>query len=227
MARYQRYTTFPPGELEACLQEICPGASMSLPASGSTETPRGPRLTTHTFAVTFVDRQRGSCRYERCGARYHRYHYTYVDGVRMPVQRHFERLAGYLPDIEIKGQELAGACYREAIVEERKDYFQRASEPSDKSRKRRPEKFALKPAQAKEWAGRYAVGRFLNGLFSVESVLYDALDKANGEWRKRSDSRLVVACCNRLDRCWEVPKFNPLYADVEMRPEFVGKEAGS
>jgi hypothetical protein len=125
--------------------------------------------------------------------------------------------------IEAKGRELATSCYQEAIRRERQDYFQRASEPSDGSRKKRPEKYRMKAAKAKEWAGLYAVCAHSGDYLLVVGTLYQSIEKANADWRERGDTRLVVGCCNRLDRCWDIPRFNPLYAECEMRPDFAGK----
>jgi hypothetical protein len=30
----------------------------------------------------------------------------------------------------------------------------------------------------------------------------------------------VVACCNRLDRCWELPRLNPLHAEFDPWHQF-------
>jgi hypothetical protein len=84
MPQYPRFTTFKPGELEACLKEIAPQASFTLPLSGGGGNRRGILLKTHTFSLTFPDGQPGTCRYEREGPAWHLFYYTYVDGTSMP-----------------------------------------------------------------------------------------------------------------------------------------------
>lgn len=113
---------------------------------------------------------------------------------------------------------MAAACYKEAIYQERKDYFQRATEPADGSRKRCPEKYRMKPAEAKAQAGKYAVCERLGESLYPVSPLFDTIERANAVWREKGDLILMVACCNRLDRRWELPRYNPLYAEHDPRP---------
>lgn len=227
MPQYPRFTTFKPGELEQCLKEIAPQANFSLPLHTGAGKGRQILWKNHTFAVTFPDGQEGTCKYERSGPQWHLFSFRYADGTAMPRQSTAHRLANDVVTIETKGRELAASCYQEAIREERRDYFQRASEPSDKSRKKRPEKVRMKAAKAREWAGLYTVcARSGEHLIPI-GTLYQSIEKANADWRERSDARLVVGCCNRLDRCFDLPKFNPLYAECEMRPEFQGKRAST
>jgi hypothetical protein len=135
----------------------------------------------------------------------------------MPRQTYAERLGNDAGSIEQKGVEMASACYLDAIRIERNDYFRRASEPSDGSRKKRPDRYRMKPAKAKELAGKYGLGtRSLNALIVV-GPYYDDIEAANAAWREKADTRFMVACCNRLDRCWELPKYNTLYAEFDPR----------
>lgn len=218
MPRHLRYTSFRPGELEARLRELSPQASFSLPEPNG-RTGQTLLIKGHTFAVSFPDRQTGTCRYERGGPRWHLFHFTYHDGAAMPRQCCSTALANDLASIEEKGNEFAAACYLEAIRVERDDTFRRASEPSDGSRKKHPERYRMKAAKAKELAGKYALGtRSLNVLLVVGSH-YDDIEAANAAWREKADARLVVACCNRLDRCWDLPKYNTLYADFDPRSQ--------
>jgi hypothetical protein len=76
----------------------------------------------------------------------------------------------------------------------------------------------MKAEMAKRLAGLYAVGRFRGKTFFVASLLYSDIERANTFWRELGDPHLVVACCNRLDRCWEIPTFNTLYAECDPRP---------
>ena len=222
MTRYLRYTTFAPGELERRLRELSPhAASVSLPGSVPTMTHSrsGAAVTkAHAFTVTFPDQTSGTCRYERRAPKWHRFDFAYGDGEPMPWRASIEALGGGLLFIERKGQELARMSFDEAVERERREYFCRATEPKDGSRKRRPDLFRLKAGVAKENAGKYALCGRIGDYLRVVSPLYETLERANEAWRQQTDrQKMVVACCNRLDRCWEVLKFNPLYAEIGLR----------
>ncbi len=221
MPRYLRYTTFRPGELEARLRELSPHAlPLSLPVSGvpSVTHSCGAAVTkAHEFTVTFPDLTSGTCRYERLAPKWHRFHFTYGDGTRLPYVLWDKGLAGDLTSLEEKGQELAVRCFAEAVERERKEYFCRASEPSDGSRERRPEVSRMKADAAKAIAGKYALCTRIGDNLMTQSALYPTLERANDAWRELGNPRLLVACGNRLDRCWELPKFNPLYAEMGRR----------
>lgn len=77
----------------------------------------------------------------------------------------------------------------------------------------------MKAQRAKEIAGLYALCRMWNGVLTPVGTLYEDIEKANQTWRETGDTRLVVACCNRLDRCWDVPKYNTLYVEFDPRTE--------
>ena len=222
MTRYLRYTTFAPGELERRLRELSPHASLvSLPGSvpSVTHSRSGEAVTkAHEFTVTFPDHTTGTCRYERLAPKWHRFHFDYEDGTRLPSVMWEKGLANDLSSLEAKGQELAARCFAEAVLRERKEYFCRASEPSDGTRKRRPEVFRMKAEMAKAKAGIYVLCYPRNGVLSSFGAHFSTLEEANHSWRQQTDRhRMVVACCNRLDRCWECPKFNPLYAEIGRR----------
>jgi hypothetical protein len=169
--------------------------------------------------VTFPDGKSGTCRYERGGPRWHAFHFTYEDGASLPRQTVTERLANDSATLERKGQELAASCYREAIRVEQERYFRRATAPSDGSRKKHPERYRMTAARAREIAGKYALcARSRNVLLAV-GALYDDIEQANAAWRQKGDTRLVVACCSRLDRCFALPRYNTLYAECDPRPE--------
>lgn len=216
-SRYPRFLTFKPGEREAFLRERL-GLSADAPLP-YTETGRGDYIKSCTFPVTFPDRTEGNCRYQRKAPSWHLFQYTYGDGANLPVQYWNKPLAGYLPTIHAKGRELAEACYQRACRDERERYFQRASFPKDGSRSKRPERSQMTVARARILAGQYALCiRHGDGLIAV-SAIFNELTDANDAWRQERDSRLVVACCNRLDRCWELPRYNPLYAEFDPRTE--------
>ena len=222
MTKAPRYTTFAEGELETRMKEMAPDARfISIPRSEGPGRPGSATLTKeHRFTVTLPDGTQSCCRYERFGSQYHRFHYAYHDASPLPRQNLFERLANDAASIEGKGQELASACFRDAILRERREYFARASEPSDGRRKRRPEKYRMNAKTAKTLGGYYALcHRTQNGLLPL-GVAYATLERANAALKENPQPNVVVACCNRLDRCWEVPKFNPLTdcADVSSPP---------
>ena len=219
MPRYLRYTTFRPGELEAKLRELSPHASPLPGVTSVTHSRSGTAVTkSHEFAVTFPDLTSGTCRYERLAPKWHRFHFTYGDGERLPPVRWDKEMAGDLPSLEKQGRELTPLCFTAAVERERKDYFLRASEPSDGSRKRRPERSQMLAKMAKVRAGKYAVCYVHGGSPSPHGVYFSTLEEANRAWKGETDRhRRIVACCNRLDRCWESPKFNPLYAEIGLR----------
>ena len=209
MSNGPRYTTFTYDELAQRLRELSPESSpvVTIPQSGIM------RVTNHTFPVTFPDSQTGTCYYERKASRWHCFRYQYSDGIWMPYMNLPYSLSGDRETIEAKGQELAAGCYAEAVRREQKEYFQRAAEPADGSRKRRPEKYQMKVSRAKEYAGKYALCARAGEILMITSALFETIERANIAWHKENNPRLVVACCNRLDRCWELPKYNPLYAE--------------
>jgi len=132
-----------------------------------------------------------------------------------------ERVSNDLASIEEAAKRLASLAYTAAIRRERTDYFQRTSEGG--GRKRRPERCQMKTERAKQLAGKYALCRPLGDrggtgerLVPV-SATFESLDAVNEAWREKGDRNLVVACCNRLDRCWELPRYNPLYAAFDPR----------
>ena len=222
MPKQPRYTSFKPGELEQRLRELAPHASFSTQAQNGRDTVTLRK--SHTFAVTFPDGKSGSCRYERKGPSWHEFRYTYTDGANMPRQVVMERIGNDACSIERKGEDLTSLCYGEAMRVERDDYFRRASEPSDGSRKKRPERYGMKAQRAKEIGGLYALCRMLNGVLTPLETLYEEIERANLAWREKSDTRLIVACCNRLDRCWDIPKYNTLYAEFDPRESFKTQE---
>jgi hypothetical protein len=216
MSRFPRYTTFKCGELEQALSHLTKKGAWpySPPRRG-----RSPILRELTCTVTFPDRREGKCTYDRRALNWHLFRYQYCDDVWMPYVNWSVRFEGSEEEIRVKAQELAADSYRLAILREKKDYFQRASEPSDGSRKRAPHKYQLSSAAARANAGYYAVCKPLSGggAYILSPRLYKDIETANEEWRERGDTRLQVLCCNRLDRCWELPRYNTLYAEHDPR----------
>ncbi len=234
VSKSPRYTSFAPGELEQRLRELSPkGDFFGVTQSEAQAAHSRGRilLMEHRFTVSLPDGTEAACRYERLGSQYHRFEYTYRDGTELPRQSVFERLANDGRSIETKGHQLAEQCFRDAVEYERRDYFARASEPSDGSRKKQPEKYRLNAKTAKELGGWYAVCLRAPTHLCPIGRAYPLLEKANAAWKEMNQPGTVVACCNRLDRCWEVPKWNPLYADPAVRevarmlsPERLGRK---
>ena len=75
----------------------------------------------------------------------------------------------------------------------------------------------MKAERARVLAGRYALCRPMGARLVPVSTTFESLDAVNEAWREKGDRNLVVACCNRLDRCWEMPRYNPLYAAFDPR----------
>ena len=236
---YPRYTTYPTGELGEALRRLNPTDAPPLPVNAE-EMQRGigvqhrssPIVKGHDFAATFPDGTEGTCHYERLGPAFHRFDFTDADGHKMPRQWHTKRLDGTSADIERTGKEIAEAAFRDAIEQERRDYFCRASEPGDGSRKKRLDRFQMSAKRAKELAGRYALCLRLGiKLLPMAGETFAKLDEANAAWWKWREelpgvpdyrTSPVVGCCNRLDRCWEIPRYNPLYSETG-KPEQGGK----
>lgn len=212
--RFLRYTSFQPGELEARMKELTPAGQPPLALT----VVRGGKvlLKDHTCNVRYLDGRAGQCRYERLGPSWHVFHYVYEE---LSIGRiyHGHPLINTPESIEAKAQELTETAYREAIDYERRNYFQRASEPKDGSRKRQPHLYRMKAADAKNLAGRYALCRRSGTMLFVLGPAYESLEAVNNIWRELKDKTVVVGCCNRLDRCFQLPRFNTLYAEFDPR----------
>ena len=213
------YTTFKPGELEQALQQIATaeaGAAAAAAALSNASFPARPGrlLKEHACAVSYPDGRDGACRYERLGPAYHRFVFTHADGTPLARQWWTRPLENSVKAIEHKAGELAPLAFATAIERERKEYFCRASESHE--RKKQPERYQMTAERARHVAGKYALCRPLGeagqALVPVTAA-FTSLDVVNALWRQTGDPRLVVACGNRLDRCWERPRYNPLYGE--------------
>jgi hypothetical protein len=190
--------------------------TLSAPSTSATETlsrPRARLVKTHEFSVAYPDGTTGSCSYERLGPAYHRFDFRYFDGKRLPRQYWTLPLMNCQETIEEAGRARAEDAFKEAIEVERKDYFARATEPTDGSRKANPKKFRLSAKQAKEMGGKYALCIFVGSTLLPVTRRFDTLQEANARWIEKGNPALFVACCNRLDRCWGIPRYSPLYKE--------------
>ncbi|MES2459246.1 MAG: hypothetical protein V4671_01595 [Armatimonadota bacterium] len=220
--RYPRYLSFSAGELEARLQEL---GSASVERSGVSQrvdpllaiptSGRAKLLKSHSCSVVFPDGRAGCCHYVRGGPAWHIFRYEYEDKATLPTQHTALRLQNDVASIEHAARTGATLAYGDAVLRERREYFQRASETG--GRRRHPERFQMKALRAKALSGKYAVCQHIGSptrqrLLPV-GKMHDRLEDANREWQAEHGASplLVVACCNRLDRCWEVPRFNPLH----------------
>jgi hypothetical protein len=253
-SRYPQYLTFGPGKLEEEVRQrmrLPPGIPVPLPAAPPSGVPRtssrGQIIRSHRFAVIYPDGQTGACSYERKAPAWHVFRYTYDDTyggdgkdgnatTALPHVHWSQPLAGAggepaarLAAIETKGQELAERSFKEAIERERQNYFARASEPTDGSRKKDPAKYRMSAKRAKELGGKYALcyrSPQTGHLIPLAGPAYEKIEEANEAWcemrahRRVRDPEItptVVGCCNRLDRCWELPRYNPLYKEHDPR----------
>jgi hypothetical protein len=197
MADFPRYTTLSQEEKARIVGTTGPG--------------KKPILKTHSFPVPFPDGTEGTCSYERLGPAYHRFDYRYADGAAMPRQYHTRPLPT-IDDVVQVGLEFSIRVFQEAMEVERRDYFARISPPTDGSRVPNPNKFRMEAGRAKEIGGKYALCLpFPSGKRYVRaSDPVRTFEEAEELWRTRRDDRFVIACCNRMDRCWELLKYNPL-----------------
>ncbi len=220
---YPRYTTYKPGELEQTLRQIAPDSDAAAVADALSEASFSSRsarlLKEHSCAVTYPDKREGQCRYERLGPGYHRFDFTHEDGTRLSREWWSRPLPNTKEAIEHAAEELAPRAFATASERERREYFCRASESH--ARTKQPDRFQMSAERAKHLAGKYALCQPLDDALVPVSASFVSLEAANEAWQEKSDRRLVstpavsvvVACCNRLDRCWERPRFNPLYGE--------------
>jgi hypothetical protein len=191
-------------------------ATDSLPTSPTVPGKRSRLLKHHSGNVTFPDTTEGTFSYERLAPDWHRFYFRYSDGTKMPRQYLTEPLTNDPRSIERKAQELAEKAYRDAIEQERREYFCRASESAGRKRKRIG--FQFRADRAKEIAGKYALCvRVGPRLIPISSVLFQDIFAAHEAWKEQK--HLVIGCANRLDRRWEEPRYNPAHADGHPRKE--------
>jgi hypothetical protein len=228
---YPRYTTYRDEELRETLKGLDPEGRYPQPdilalkqgkKGGGGAGVRTRLIKSHECSVSFPDGREGTCSYTRGGPAWHIFRFTYQDqfgSTSLPVRYCLERMENSQRSIEEKAREQAEVAFRDAIVRERRDYFCRATE--NRSRKARPEKFQMSARRAKHIAGKYALCLQVGERLLAVSLLFDSLEAANTAWKEKKeevgDKQLLVACGNRLDRCWELPRFSPLYKDYDPR----------
>jgi hypothetical protein len=175
-----------------------------------------PRLfKSHHFPVQYPDGSTGECRYTRLGLRSHQFRFVYQDGKELPCRQYVGALlVGGAPAVEAAGRERAERAFFEAIQHERAFYFARVSLPSDGSRHLDPARYRMTAGKARTLGGKYALCVRIGRHLVQHSRTFETLEEANDAWRTGgSRNGRYVACCNRLDRRWELPRYNPLYAN--------------
>lgn len=210
MREFARYTTFSPQERARI--------GVAQPAPPGTPQHTTPQRTTllksHHFPVAYPDGSTGECRYTRLGLRSHQFRFIDGEGKELPSRQYVGTfLSGGAPAVESAGRDRVERAFQEAIKHERVFYFARVSPPSDGSRLINPERYRMTAGKAKRLGGKYALCLRIGRHLVAQSHPFETLEEANDAWRTcNSKNALFVACCNRLDRCWELPRYNPLYA---------------
>jgi hypothetical protein len=230
--RFPRFLTFQPGEREGYIREklgLPPDAPLPIettPLNGGSGSSRPSRLLkSHSCVVNYPDGTVGTCRYTRGGPAWHIFQFEHRDCLgasSLPVQYSLDRLENTPAAIEAKAKDLAAPVFIKAVLREQREYFCRASECA--SRKARPECFQMSAKRAKDTAGKYALCIQLGRRLVPVTLACNTLEEANAAWEQRNDQRFLVACCNRLDRCWELPRYSPLYRLFDPRKQDGGAE---
>jgi len=114
--------------------------------------------------------------------------------------------------IALKAQELADKAYEAGIRAEQKDWFRRAVAPP--GQRVDPAQCQMSVKRAKEIGGKYALCVRLGEKQIPSRDLFETIEGANTAWRERADRSLTVGCACRYSRRWEMPRFNPLYAET-------------
>lgn len=199
--------------------------------------------------VWYPDGTEGICRYERLGPAYHRFTFLYEDGACLVRLYRMTRLqAESKPEskpesigiqtmtaqamtaetlIDSAAQTLAGDAFAAAIEQERRDYFARATPPTSGMRQPDPSRYQIPAARAKRLGGKYALCQPIGMHLIPVSLVFERLEMIAPLWRGRSHADQVIGCCNRLDRCWEIPRYNPLVSEGHPRRKTMESEAAS
>ena len=229
MMRYPRYKTYRGDEeLTATINRIEPLRQTGVTASALRQNSNGGRsslLKSHECAVLFPDGSTGTCRYTRGGPAWHIFRFGHpgrdaqsirpMERQELPAQHFTSRMENTPTAIALKAQEMASTVYEAAIKRERQDHFCRVMPPGGCKPDPARAQFSVK--RAKEIAGRYTICVKLGeNLMPIVGFLLDTLEEANAIWHENGGGEDVfVACACRWSRRWEMPRFNPLYGNVE------------
>lgn len=250
MSKHLWGTTFKPGDYEALQRELFPHREpVPLAKAVNALAPARGLFHSHACTVQFVDGKVGNCTYERKGPTWHVFHYFYPgqwtrsgQPAELAMQVWQKRMDNDRMEVECLAQTLSADAFAHAVASEQQHYFARASPDLNGNPPRQADKsrFTTDAKTAKEWAGKYALCwtglpalRFIgNASATLGRDLFNSVEAANNLWRtgefpdafgtiaNAHDHRLVVACFNRLDRCWELPFFNPLYTEHDLRETY-------
>jgi len=216
MREFARFVTLTPEQRLA--------AGYAEPGVTNAPATRSRLFKSHHFPVEYPDGSTGECRYTRLGLRSHQFRFVYPDGKELPSRQYVGTLlVGGAPAVEEAGRDRVERAFKEAIAHERIFYFARVSLPSDGSRYLNPERYRLRAGKAKRLGGKYALCVLIGCHLVQHSRPFETLEEANAAWGEGNRNDLYVACCNRLDRRWELPRYNPLYKDGH--PRKVGDNA--
>lgn len=176
-------------------------------------------LKSHDCPVPLPDGTDGTCRYERLGPACHRFTYHYQGGALLARLYQTRPLENTPDALEAAARQLAPDAFAAAIEHERRDHFARATLPTDGSRTVHPATYRLRAGRAKRLGGRYALCRPVGRHLVPVSLAFDRLSEGADLWRTRTHPEAVLACCCRLDRRWELLRYNPLLAEGHPRRE--------
>ena len=234
--RYPRYTTYTgDDELTAAIDRIDPLRLTGITAfilrqggnSGFGVGTRSSLLKEHDCAVLFPDGTTGTCHYVRGAPAWHIFRFRHPgrgeNSTRpmhrrdLPVQHINVGLENTPTTIALKAQELAGVAYDAAIRQEAREYFRRVTKPAGYEDYDWCAPSIISCKRAKEIGGKFAVCiRIGNKLIPAGDTFFNTIEEANAAWRK-SEARQerFVACACRWGRRWELPRFNPLYGELD------------
>ena len=170
-----------------------------------------------------LDGTTGTCSYTRYGPGWHLFQYQHpgrsgsvpIAPSTLPRQYLTSHLENTPVGIALKAQELAEMVYEAAIQTEQKDRFRRALPPSGHTID--PTACQISAKRAKEIGGKYALCVQLGENLIPSSDLFATLNEANAAWKERGNRSLRVACACRWSRRWELPRFNALYAEIDVQ----------
>ena len=171
---------------------------------------RKPLLKALDCAVEYPDGESGTCHYDRLGPAYHSF--TFTRGEQKRPLSHLwsiERVANTQEAITAKCQDLAQAAFWRAVEQERRDWFARATLKAGSTRTVDRRAIRLSTFRARAMGGKYSLCVPVGTALVPASPTYDTLREACNAWES-NHRHLVVGCCSRLDRNWQLPRLNPL-----------------
>ncbi|WP_394793111.1 hypothetical protein [Armatimonas sp.] len=207
MARFLRYTTFQPGELEGELKALAlkNGVVADVPNAWDVRRHNPLHHRWHDCTILYPDGTSGTCHYTRQGPKWHIFRYQY-GGDQLPYAYHMDELGRDATSIEALAQEKAAVAFEYAICEEQR-LAKRIQPPQ--GRKGDPAKYQIPIKRLKLVAGKYALcAPLADKLLPAAFGLYDTLEQANTAWQERGNPTLVIAIACRWTRRWERLRFN-------------------